>query len=105
MKCANCGIENKDVAKVCRKCGRDMSLLTAWFPDARWHLKTLAVIYAGLAVFYLGVDAVLSRLPKPYNLRTIPIEMTPWLHPGGKVHLPEDQLKAPSRQATPPATR
>ncbi|OGS40069.1 MAG: hypothetical protein A2506_12825 [Elusimicrobia bacterium RIFOXYD12_FULL_66_9] len=105
MKCVSCGVDNKDAAKVCRKCGRDMSIPAAWFPDARWHLKTLGIIYAGLISLYLVVNAVLATLPKPYHLRKVPVEMTPWLHPGGKVHLPEEQLKAPARPPATPATK
>ena len=74
-----------------------------WFPDALWHAKTLAAIYAILIVAYFGVSHALSRLPKPYHLRRIPMEMTPWLHPGGKVHLSEDQLKRPPEDAPAPA--
>jgi len=74
-----------------------------WFPDAKWHARTLGVIYAGLVVVYFGVSYALSHLPKPYKLRRIPMEMTPWLNPGGKVHLPEEQLKAPGEDAPPPA--
>lgn len=105
MKCVSCGVDNKDTAKTCKKCGRDMSIPAAWFPDARWHLRTLAIIYAGLAVLYLVVNALLSGLPKPYHLRKIPIEMTPWLNPGGKVHIPEEQLKAPARPPSSPVAR
>lgn len=105
MKCIGCGSENKDTAKVCRKCGRDAAIPPAWLPDAAWHLKTLAVIYVCLTLFYVGTTAVLSRLPKPYTLRSIPIEMTPWLAPGGKVHLPEDQLKAPALPPAAPAAK
>jgi hypothetical protein len=94
MKCLNCGQDNKETAKVCRKCGRDLTVPPAWFPDAAWHLRTLGVIYAVLIVFYFGVSLALKQLPKPYNLREIPIEMTPWLRHGEKF-LPEDQLKAP----------
>jgi hypothetical protein len=94
MKCMNCGQDNKDSLKACRKCGRDLSTPPAWFPDARWHLKTLGTIYALLIVAYFGVSAALKSLPKPYQVRKIPIEMTPWLRSGPK-HLPEDQLKAP----------
>ena len=71
-----------------------------WFPDAKWHVKTLASIYAILILAYFGISHLLSRLPKPYHLRRIPMEMTPWLHPGGKVHLHEDQLTAPAQDAT-----
>ena len=83
VKCVGCGSENKENAKTCRKCGRDMAVPPAWQPDAAWHLKTLGVIYVALTVFYFGVTAVLSKLPRPYELRNIPVEMTPWLAPGG----------------------
>lgn len=73
-----------------------------WFPDAAWHAKTLLVIYGLLTVVYFGVNAVLSSFPRPYQLRNIPPEMTPWLAPGGKVHLPEEQLRAPESPALPP---
>ena len=63
-------------------------------------MKTLGAIYAILAVFYLGVSLALKQLPRPYHLREIPIEMTPWLRHGPK-HLPEDQLKAPPEPAKP----
>lgn len=95
MKCMNCGQENKDVMKPCRKCGRDLATPPAWFPDARWHLKTLGTIYGVLIVLYLGLTVALKSLPKPYNIRKIPLEMTPWLRSGVK-HLPEGELKAPA---------
>lgn len=94
MKCVNCGQENKDTAKACKKCSRDLSIPPAWFPDARWHIRALGLIYAGLIILYFGVSAALKRLPRPYHLRSIPIEMTPWLRSGPK-HLPEEELKAP----------
>ena len=97
MKCINCGQENKDTAKACKKCGRDLTIPPAWFPDAKWHLRTLGIIYACLIVFYFGVSYLLRKLPKPYHIRKIPIEMTPWLRHGDK-HIPEDQLQAPARQ-------
>jgi hypothetical protein len=50
-----------------------------WRPDWRWHVKTLAVIYVGLAVVYFIVTALLSRAPAPYGLREIPQDITPWL--------------------------
>ncbi len=102
MKCTSCGGENKDSAKACKKCGFDFTAPVAWFPDAKWHLKTLGIIYAAVIVFYYGVSAILSKMPRPYELRHIPIEMTPWLAKGGKVHLPEDQLKAPAREPDDP---
>lgn len=73
-----------------------------WFPDAKWHLRTLGVIYGVLIVAYFGISHALSRLPKPYHLRRIPMEMTPWLNPGGKLHLPEEQLKAPPAEELAP---
>ncbi|MDX6768584.1 MAG: hypothetical protein SF051_03570 [Elusimicrobiota bacterium] len=73
-----------------------------WFPDAAWHLKTLLGIYALLGVVYFGVNALLGTLPRPYQLRKIPPEMTPWLAPGGKVHLPEEELRAPESPTLPP---
>jgi len=63
-------------------------------------MKTLGIIYAVLIVFYLGVTAALKTLPKPYHLRKIPIEMTPWLRAGQKF-LPEDELKAPDPKTNP----
>lgn len=72
-----------------------------WYPDAAWHVKTLLTIYAVLIVAYFSISAALSTLPKPYHLRKIPMEMTPWLHPEGKKHLPEDQLKAPEAPPQP----
>ncbi len=75
-----------------------------WFPDAKWHARTLGIIYAILIVAYFGISHALSYLPKPYHLRQIPMEMTPWLNPGGKLHLPEEQLKAPPDDA-PPAVK
>ena len=95
MKCISCGQDNKDGAKACKKCGRDFTEAPAWFPDAKWHLKTLGIIYAALAVFYFGVSASLRSMPRPYHTRKIPVEMTPWLRSGPK-HLPEEQLKAPA---------
>ena len=97
MKCVNCGQDNKDAAKACRKCGRDLAIPPAWFPDMQWHLRTLGTIYGVLIVAYLGISAALKTLPKPYHIRKIPLEMTPWLRHGDK-HLPEDELKAPPRQ-------
>ncbi len=70
-----------------------------WFPDAKWHARTLGIIYVILIVAYFGISHLLSRLPKPYHLRHIPMEMTPWLTPGGKVHLSEEQLKTPPEDA------
>lgn len=80
MKCPNCAQDNKDAAKLCKKCGRDLTMPPAWFPDWRWHLRTLGIIYCCLIVFYLVATFSLRRLPKPYHIRRIPAELTPWLH-------------------------
>jgi hypothetical protein len=79
MKCLNCQQENKDTSKACKRCGRDLTLPPAWFPDWHWHIKTLAIIYLCVTIFYFAADYALRRLPKPYNIRRIPPEMTPWL--------------------------
>lgn len=79
MKCPTCGQDNKDAAKACKKCGRDFTIPPAWFPDWRWHARTLGAIYAGVIVMYLGVSFALKKLPQPYHIRKIPPEMTPWL--------------------------
>lgn len=81
MKCLNCGQENKEKAQSCKRCGRDLSLPPAWFPDWRWHLRTLSLIYCALIVLFFAVKTLLRRLPPPYHIRQIPPEMTPWLHP------------------------
>lgn len=87
---------NPSQPKKSKKAAAQEALISPpWFPDAKWHLRTLGIIYAVLIVAYFGISHALSRLPKPYHLRRIPMEMTPWLNPGGKLHLPEDQLKAP----------
>ncbi|MBK8575851.1 MAG: hypothetical protein IPN90_09295 [Elusimicrobia bacterium] len=54
-------------------------LADPWRPSWMWHLKVLAGIYIFLVVFYFVVDHVLARLPQPYRLRDVPMEMTPWL--------------------------
>lgn len=81
MKCLNCGQDNKETAKLCKKCGTDMTLPPAWFPDWKWHAKCLGGIWAGLTAFYLVAHLLLHKLPPPYHQREIPPEMTPWLHP------------------------
>jgi hypothetical protein len=79
MRCLNCGQENKDTAKACKKCDRDLTLPPVWFPDWRWHVRTLAAIYAILIVVFFAAKYLLRRLPPPYDIRDIPPEMTPWL--------------------------
>ncbi|MFA5161029.1 MAG: hypothetical protein WC421_02175 [Elusimicrobiales bacterium] len=81
MKCLSCAQENKPGVKICKKCGREIALAPAWFPDWKWHLKTLSIIYAALVLFFFGAHFLLKKLPPPYNLRSIPPEMTPWLNP------------------------
>lgn len=81
----------------------EIELAPPWFPDAKWHLRTLLSIYAVVTAAYFGISALLAKLPKPYHLRQIPMEMTPWLAKGGKVHLPEEQLKAPADPPKPGA--
>lgn len=80
MKCQNCSQENKDSAQVCRKCGRDLSMPPAWFPDWSWHARTLGIIYACVIVLYFVTTFTLRQLPKPYNIRKIPDNLTPWLN-------------------------
>jgi len=80
MKCQNCSQENKANAKTCRKCGRDLTVPPAWFPDWRWHTRTLGLIYACLIVFYFVTTFALRRLPKPYHIRKVPADLTPWLN-------------------------
>ena len=106
MKCTACGQENKDTQKACKKCGRDLRTPPAWFPDAAWHLRTLGIIYAALIVAYFVVSFLLKQLPKPYHIREIPPEMTPWLRKGEK-HLPEEKLTPPAHLPRPvnPAKR
>ncbi|MEK7388470.1 MAG: hypothetical protein AAB036_02105 [Elusimicrobiota bacterium] len=78
-------------------------LAPPWFPDAKWHARTLAIIYGVLTAAYFTISYFLTKLPKPYQLRRIPMEMTPWLHPGGKVHLSEEELRAPNDPRPPAA--
>jgi hypothetical protein len=79
----------------------EIELAPPWFPDARWHLKTLGTIYALVTAAYFGISALLSTLPKPYHLRSIPVEMTPWLRSGADKHLPEERLNAPEDPTAP----
>ena len=96
MKCPKCGRDNGRAAKFCAECGTALApAATApvkpagprekqepvnfWTPDWRWHLKALAAIYAILIVVFFVVSVFLSKVPKPYRMRDIPPEMTPWL--------------------------
>ena len=77
----NCSQENRPTLKFCKKCGVDLTLPPAWFPDWRWHLKTLSWIYLTLIAGFFVVSYALSKVPSPYDQRVIPQEMTPWLNP------------------------
>lgn len=81
MKCLNCGQENRSTIKFCKKCGRDMTAPPIWFPDWKWHLRTLSWIYISVTVLFFAVSYLLRKLPAPYNQRQIPPQMTPWLNP------------------------
>lgn len=84
MKCMNCGHDNKETAKACKKCGLDLTLPPAWFPDWKWHAKVLGTIYAVLIVAFFAAKHALRKLPAPYDIREIPPQMTPWLNPEHK---------------------
>ena len=79
MKCIVCQTENKEGAKVCRKCGIDLQLEPMWRPTWDWHLKVLGIIYVVLIIAYFGISRFLSRVPEPYRMRKIPHDVTPWL--------------------------
>jgi hypothetical protein len=83
MKCPQCGADNKESAKSCRKCGLNLQLAPLWRPTWDWHKKTLAIIYAALIVVFF----VMRGLLKPY-VRNLPPEITPWLHSGGSSNAP-----------------
>jgi antibiotic biosynthesis monooxygenase (ABM) superfamily enzyme len=74
MKCQKCQTENKEGAKLCRKCGVDFTQPPTWRPSWRWHVITLATIYVILIVAFFTLNNVL----KPF-MRQIPKEITPWL--------------------------
>lgn len=60
MKCPNCGIENKNDADKCKKCGLDLTISSTWKPSLKWHLTTLGVIY----VFLIGLYFLLNHVIK-----------------------------------------
>ena len=75
VKCPQCSAENKDQAKLCRKCGLNMQLPPLWRPTWAWHGRTLMVIYAVVIVLFLLAHHGL----KPY-VRQLPADITPWMH-------------------------
>ena len=81
MKCPSCGVENKDAAQNCKKCGNAMVVQPLYAPTKEWHMKTLGVIYGVLIVVFF----FLNWLLKPF-LRHIPPEVTPWLHNADEMH-------------------
>ncbi|MFH1379006.1 MAG: zinc-ribbon domain-containing protein [bacterium] len=81
MICWQCAKENKDTAKICKKCGIDLRLPVIWKPSWKWHAKTLLIIYITLILTYIVGIGLIKKLKPPYNQREIPQEMTPWLKP------------------------
>ncbi|MCK5106375.1 MAG: hypothetical protein KAQ76_02330 [Elusimicrobiales bacterium] len=81
MKCPNCGYENRAALKLCKKCSRDLTIAPVWFPNWKWHLKTLSWIYLTLIAVFFIASFLLRKLPPPYDIREIPPQMTPWLYP------------------------
>jgi hypothetical protein len=75
MKCPKCQTENKEEAKLCKKCRADLyPPLPLWRPSWKWHAKVLVSVYAVLLVLFFSLNFLL----KPY-LRQIPKDITPWL--------------------------
>lgn len=74
MKCQYCGTENKQDAKICKKCGKPLVVVPVWKPSLTWHLKVLGIIYVCLILLFF----LLNYLLKPY-MRKLPPEITPWL--------------------------
>jgi hypothetical protein len=81
MKCPQCQVDNKDQAKLCRKCGANLQIPPLWQPTWAWHARTLGIIYAILIVLFFVTKALL----KPY-VRQLPAESTPWLYPDKVAH-------------------
>ena len=79
MKCVVCQNENKEGAKVCKKCGVNLNLDPVWQPDWRWHMRVLGAIYVALVIGYFAISTFLTRVPEPYRMREIPKDITPWL--------------------------
>jgi predicted amidophosphoribosyltransferase len=79
MICPSCQTDNKDKTNLCKKCGANLTPPAAWRPTWQWHAKALASIYLILIVLYFAISAILSRVPEPYRMRSIPKDITPWL--------------------------
>ncbi|OIO74606.1 MAG: hypothetical protein AUJ85_05220 [Elusimicrobia bacterium CG1_02_37_114] len=75
MKCPKCNAENKNDAKICKKCGTQIIVEPLWKPSWKWHVKTLAIIYVFLIILFF----LLNWLLKPY-MRQLPKDVTPWLN-------------------------
>ena len=80
MKCPTCGQENSIQAHNCRKCNADLTQPPSWWPNWKWHIKTLSCIYLILIAGFFVISFILHRLPPPYDQREISPEMTPWLN-------------------------
>jgi len=74
VKCPKCNVENKEEAKVCKKCGTSLVLKTVWRPTWQWHGKVLGIIFLVLITFFFTLNALF----KPY-MRKLPQDITPWL--------------------------
>lgn len=81
MKHAQTPHENKSAAKQAKKNAPETPQEQPWFPDWRWHLKTLSIIYLLLIAGFFTTRHFLAKLEPPYNIRQLPSEMTPWLNP------------------------
>jgi hypothetical protein len=79
MKCPHCDVDNKDQAKMCRKCGQNLQLPPLWQPTWKWHRKTLIIIYIALIALFFGLKYIM----KPF-VRELPPEITPWMHEKGR---------------------
>ena len=79
MICLVCQTDNKDNARVCRKCGADLQAAPLWKTTWAWHGKVLAAIYLVLVVAYFAISAFLQKIPEPYRIREVPKEITPWM--------------------------
>jgi hypothetical protein len=80
MKCIVCQTDNKEGAKICRKCGTSLLLEPLWKPTWKWHLKVLSLIYVCLIIAYFAISTFLTRIPEPYRMRQVPKDITPWLN-------------------------